>query len=45
MYKYLKGGCEGERYRFFLVMLSDGTRGNGHEQKHRKFHPSIRNMF
>jgi len=39
------GGDEEEGARLFSVMPCDRTRGNGHKQKHKKFHLSTRKNF
>ena len=44
-YKYLKGGCQEDGDRLYLVVPSDRTRGNGHKLKHRKFQLKTRKNF
>ena len=45
-YKYLKGKCQENGARLFLVVLSNRTRGIGHKLQHRQFYLNIRkNLF
>jgi len=41
-YKYLKRECEADGPRYFPVVPSDRTRGNGHKLKHRRLCLNIR---
>jgi len=44
-YKYLKGGCQKDGARLFIVSPSDRTRGNRHKQKPKMFHLNMRKNF
>ena len=44
-YKYLKGRCQVDGSRLFLVVHRDRTRGNGHKTKHTKFHMNMKKNF
>jgi len=44
-YKYLKGGCQEDEARDFLVVPSYSTRGNGHKLKHRNFRLNMMKNF
>ena len=44
-YINLKGGCQEDGARLFSVVLSDGTTGNGHKLKLRKFRLNTRKNF
>ena len=43
--KYLMGRIEVNEARLFLVVCSDGRRGNGHKLEHRKFHTNVTKNF
>jgi len=43
--KYLNSGCQEDGAKFFSVVPSDRTRGNGQTLKHRKFHLNTRKNF
>jgi len=45
VYKHLKRGCNEDRVRLFSVVPSDGTKGNGHKLKHRKFPLNVSKHF
>jgi len=44
-YKCLEGGSQEDGARLFSVVPRDGTRGNGHKVKQRKFHLNMRKNF
>jgi len=44
-YKYLQGGCQEDGARFFSVVPSNRTRGNGHKLKQSKFQLNMRKSF
>jgi len=44
-HKYLKAVCQEDGAGLFSMVPSDGTRGNGHKLKHRKFHLNMRKNF
>ena len=44
-YKYLKGGCQEDGARLFLVVPSNRTRGNRQKVMHRKFRVNMRKNF
>jgi len=44
-YKYLEGGCEEDGARFFSVVPSTRTRGNGHKLKQSTFRLKMRKNF
>jgi len=43
--KYLQGGCQEDGARFFPVVPSNRTRGNGHKLTQRKFQLNMRQNF
>jgi len=43
--RHLKGRCKEGGARFFLLVPSDRTRGNGHKMKHKTFCLNIRKHF
>ncbi|KAK4831875.1 LOW QUALITY PROTEIN: hypothetical protein QYF61_019887, partial [Mycteria americana] len=45
VYKYLLDGSKEKGVRFFSVVPSDRTRGNGHEPKYRKFYLNKKAFF
>lgn len=45
VYKYLEGEYKEDRARLCLVVPSNGTRGNGHNQAHRRLPLSTRQHF
>ena len=44
-YKYLKGECQEDGTRLFLVVPSNKMRGNRHKLKHRKLWLNMRGHF
>jgi len=44
-YRYLKGWCQEDGAKLFLVVPSDRTRGSEHKLKYRKFQLNMRKNF
>lgn len=45
IYKFLKGACKEDRGNITSVVSSDRSRGNGHNQKHRRLHLNVREHY